>query len=232
MVSQLLDGTQIDAGAGESYLEAVIQFAQRSSSAKSRHSTKDILMRKICCSLLAVVLTCSGLAQAADLKVGDAAPKFSAKDDSGAEWKSEDHVGKKVVVVYFYPADFTGGCTKQACGFRDDLDELSKQGVEVVGVSADSVATHAAFKQHHKLNFALLADGDTKLAEAFGVPVTKGEKTAKAEIDGQTKEFVRPATISRWTFVIGKDGKIAAVDKMVKAADDSKNILKVAKELK
>jgi peroxiredoxin Q/BCP len=178
------------------------------------------------------LISLTGAAFAADLKVGDPAPKFSAKDDTGKDWKSAEHVGKKVVVVYFYPADFTGGCTKQACGFRDDLDELSKQGVEVVGVSGDTVETHAQFKKHHKLNFPLLADTEANVAEAFGVEHEKGEKTATVDVDGEKKSFVRKATIKRWTFVIGKDGKIAAVDKMVNAAEDSKKILKVAKELK
>lgn len=178
------------------------------------------------------LLSYAGAAFAADLKVGDPAPKFAAKDEAGKDWKSEDHVGKKVIVVYFYPADFTGGCTKQACGFRDDLDELSKQGVEVIGVSGDTVETHAEFKKFHKLNFPLLADVDAEVAKAFGVDHEKGDKSFKFEIDGKEREFVRKATIKRWTFVIGKDGKIAAVDKMVKAAEDSKNILKVAKELK
>lgn len=180
----------------------------------------------------AVLCSLSAALVAADLNVGDSAPKFSAKDDTGADWKSADHIGKKVVVVYFYPADFTGGCTKQACGFRDDLDQLSKQGVEVVGVSGDTPETHAAFKKYHKLNFALLADEEAKIADAFGVENTKEKKTVKFEIDGKEKEFVRGATIKRWTFVIGKDGKIAAVDKMVNAAEDSKKILKIAKELK
>ena len=64
-------------------------------------------------------------ADAVDLKVGDPAPAFHVQDDTGAVWKSTDHFGKKIVVVYFYPADFTGGCTKQACGFRDDMAKLS-----------------------------------------------------------------------------------------------------------
>jgi thioredoxin-dependent peroxiredoxin len=180
----------------------------------------------------AVLFSLSATLSAADLKVGDAAPKFTAKDDTGAEWKSADHVGKKVVVVYFYPADFTGGCTKQACGFRDDLGDLTKQGIEVVGVSGDTAETHAAFKKFHKLNFPLLVDDDAKIADAFGVENTKEKKTVKFEIDGKEQEFIRGATIKRWTFVIGKDGKIAAIDKMVKADQDSKNVLKVAKELK
>src|SRR5437762_10780768 len=76
------------------------------------------------------------------VKVGDKAPEFEAQDEQGKTWKSKDHVGKKIVVVYFYPADFTGGCTKQACGFRDDLGKLADKGVEVVGISGDTVKTH------------------------------------------------------------------------------------------
>ena len=103
------------------------------------------------------IFTVAASAQAeVDLKVGDAAPSFSALDDSGKEWKSADHVGKKVIVVYFYPADMTGGCTKQACGFRDDMKNLTDKGVEVIGVSGDSVKNHQLFKKAHELNFALL----------------------------------------------------------------------------
>ncbi|MFO1043914.1 MAG: peroxiredoxin [Planctomycetaceae bacterium] len=167
-----------------------------------------------------------------DLKVGDAAPVFHASDDTGAAWKSTDHVGKKIVVVYFYPADFTGGCTKQACGFRDDMAKLSGKDVEVVGVSGDTVKTHAAFKKAHNLNFALLADGDGKVAEKFGVPCALGEKTAKGTVDGKEEAFVRTATISRWTFVIDKKGKIASKNSTVKAAEDSKAILELIETLK
>ena len=172
-------------------------------------------------------------ADAADLKVGDAPPNFQAKDEAGADWKSDDHVGKKIVVVYFYPADFTGGCTKQACGFRDDMAKLSSKDVEVVGVSGDSVKTHQAFKKAYDLNFALLADGDGKVAEKFGVPCTLGEKTAKGTTaDGKEESFVRTATIQRWTFVIDKKGKIASKNSTVKAADDSKAILELVEKLK
>ncbi len=185
-----------------------------------------------CFALLALSLSPAWSADAVDLKVGDAAPTFQAKDETGADWKSTDHVGKKVIVVYFYPADFTGGCTKQACGFRDDMAKLSSKDVEVVGVSGDSVKTHQLFKKAHELNFALLADGDGKVAEKFGVPVTLGEKTAKVSVDGKEESFVRTATINRWTFVIDKKGKIAAKNTTVKAADDSKAILEVIEKLK
>jgi peroxiredoxin Q/BCP len=184
---------------------------------------------------LAAVIATAGLtwaADAVDLKVGDAAPKFEALDDSGAAWKSSDHVGKKTVVVYFYPADCTGGCTKQAQGFRDDFAKLAELGVEVVGVSGDTVGNHKLFKKQQNLNFALLADTEGKVAEAFGVPHTAGEKSVKATIDGKEEILVRSVTSQRWTFVIGLDGKIAAKNTKVNAAEDSKAILDLVAKTK
>lgn len=166
-----------------------------------------------------------------DLKVGDAAPKFESTDDAGKPWKSEDYVGKKVVVVYFYPADLTGGCTKQACGFRDDMAKLKEQGVEVVGVSGDSAKNHQIFKKVHDLNFTLLADEKGDVAKAFGVPLKPGA-TIKQTIDGKEVELTRGVTAARWTFVIDKEGKIALKNTEVKAADDSKAILKLLADKK
>lgn len=167
-----------------------------------------------------------------DLKVGDAAPKFEVQDDSGKAWDSADHFGKKIVVVYFYPADMTGGCTKQACGFRDDMKTLTEMGVEVVGVSGDSVRNHQLFKKAHDLNFPLLADVDGEVAAKFGVPHTKGEKSVKAQIDGKEETLVRNVTTQRWTFVVDKAGKIAQKNTTVKAAEDSKAIIELVKSLK
>ena len=178
------------------------------------------------------IFASANLARAQEgLKVGDPAPGFQAQDDSGKDWKSSEHVGKKVIVVYFYPADMTGGCTKQACGFRDDMKLLVEKGVEVVGVSGDSVKNHQFFKKAHELNFALLADTNGKVAEAFGVPVTPGEKTVKAVIDGKEEALTRSVTTARWTFVINKSGKIASINKMVKAAEDSKAIIELVNSL-
>ena len=165
-------------------------------------------------------------AEDVDLKVGDAAPVFTSTDDDGKEWKSTDHVGKKIVVVYFYPADCTGGCTKQAQGFRDDMKILTDKGVEVVGVSGDSVKNHKLFKKLEKLNFALLADEDGSVAKKFGVPFGKGGEVKK-EIDGKEELLVRGVSAKRWTFVIGKDGKILMKNTEVKPAEDSKAVLKV-----
>jgi len=167
-----------------------------------------------------------------DLKVGDAAPTFEAPDDAGKAWKSADHVGKKILVVYFYPASFTGGCTKQACAFRDDMKSFTEKDVEVVGVSGDSVANQEAFKKHHNLNFTLLADEKGQVGKAFGVPTTVESKVAKVKVDGADKEFTRGATIQRWTFVIDKAGKIAYKNTKVNAAEDSKAVMEAVSKLK
>jgi peroxiredoxin Q/BCP len=153
-------------------------------------------------------------------------------DDTGKPWKSADHVGKNIVVVYFYPADFTGGCTKEACGYRDDLGKLKEQGVEVVGVSGDSVHNHELFKKAHDLNFTLLADTDGKIATAFGVPSEAGVDTVLATVADKQEMLIRSMTIKRWTFVIDKDGKIAAKNTQVKAAEDSKAILDMVEKVK
>jgi peroxiredoxin Q/BCP len=184
-------------------------------------------------ALTALMLSALAMAAAdekkAEVNVGDPAPTFQAKDETGKLWKSGDVVGKKVVVVYFYPADFTGGCTAQACGFRDDFKKLVDKGVEVVGVSGDTSGTHAAFKDYHKLPFTLLADEKGEVAKQFGVPTKAG---GKVKIPGTDKIAERGVSIARWTFVIGKNGKIVHKDTAVKAAGDSKNILDVVEKSK
>jgi peroxiredoxin Q/BCP len=185
--------------------------------------------------MLAVLALASMTARAAeeavDLKVGDAAPVFQAMDDQGKAWKSSDVVGKKILVVYFYPADMTGGCTKQACGFRDDMKKLEDKDVVVVGVSGDSVRNHQLFKKAENLNFTLLADEKGQVAGKFGVPFAKGEKSIEREIDGKTETLTRGGSASRWTFVVDRDGKVAMKNTEVKAAEDSKAILQKVEEL-
>jgi len=182
-------------------------------------------------ALVVAVSTALGEEKAVELKVGDKAPAFTAKDDAGKDWKSADHVGKKIVVVYFYPASFTGGCTKQACGFRDDSKALTEKGIEVVGVSGDSVRTQELFKKEHHLPFTLLADEKGDVAKAFGVPTGKGG-TVKQKINGKDEELVRGVSASRWTFVIDKSGKVAYINTKVNAAEDSKAILEAVSKLK
>jgi peroxiredoxin Q/BCP len=161
------------------------------------------------------------------VNVGNPAPAFESTDDQGKPWKSADHVGKKIVVVYFYPADMTGGCTRQACSFRDDMEKLTAQGVEVVGVSGDSVENHKLFKKDQKLNFTLLADETGAVAKKFGVPFGPGDTINVTNAAGQKVSLKRGGTAKRWTFVIGKDGKVLYKNTEVKPAEDSKQILDV-----
>ena len=126
-------------------------------------------------------------------KVGDKAPLVEGKDQDGKTWKLSDEVGKKIVLLYFYPKDDTPGCTKEACGFRDSIESLKQDNVEVIGVSFDSGASHQKFISKYNLNFPLLADSDGKIADTYGVRMN-GKSMAR-----------------RVSFLIGLDGKIAHV---------------------
>lgn len=166
------------------------------------------------------------------LKVGDKAPAFKSVDDQGKPFDSSDVVGKKIVVLYFYPADLTGGCTKQACGYRDDLEKLAGAGVAVIGVSGDSPENHRLFKKVHKLNFPLLADEKGEVAKAFGVPVTEGKKTVQYKGEGGvTANLDRDVTIARYTVVIDRQGNVAAIDAVKDAGGDSDRIAEIVKNL-
>ncbi|MSR42530.1 MAG: peroxiredoxin [Pedosphaera sp.] len=124
-------------------------------------------------------------------KAGDKAPVVEGKNQDGQAWKLADFAGKKAVLLYFYPKNDTPGCTKQACGLRDQMGDLKKDGVEVIGVSFDSAESHKKFIAKFNLNFPLLADTDGKIADAFGVRREAGKNIAR-----------------RASFLIGKDGKI------------------------
>ena len=104
---------------------------------------------------------------------GEKVSAFEAFGDDGKLWKSSDVVGKDFLVVYFYPAAMTGGCTKQACAFRDHKAKLKEIGAQVVGVSGDEVEGLKYFKIAENLNFTLLSDIDGKIAKIFGVPTKK-----------------------------------------------------------
>lgn len=165
------------------------------------------------------------------VKAGDTAPAFESVDENGKAVKSTDIVGKKVVVLYFYPADFTGGCTKQACGFRDDIEKLGSKNVVVLGVSGDSVTTHKLFKAHHMLPFSLLADEKGDVAKAFGVPVGKGGKSPTINEKGEKGQADRGATIGRYTVVIGLDSKVADISPIGDAGGDSKRVAAIVAKL-
>ena len=118
-----------------------------------------------------------------ELKVGDAAPTFQLQGQADKAWSSSDHFGKKWVVLYFYPGDFTPGCTAQARAFQEAMEKLTEKGVEVVGISGDSVATHYLFRKAQKLSFTLLADPMGAAAKQFGVPFGSGA-AVKGESQG------------------------------------------------
>jgi peroxiredoxin Q/BCP len=105
-----------------------------------------------------------------ELKVGDKVPNFTAIDTNGATFDSQNTIGKKPVVLYFYPKDNTPGCTAQACSFRDQYEDFIDLGAEVIGVSSDSVAAHQKFTKQYKLPFILLSDSNKKIRNLFGVP--------------------------------------------------------------
>ncbi|HUG67987.1 MAG TPA: peroxiredoxin [Pirellulaceae bacterium] len=180
----------------------------------------------------------SGVATAQDapqveLQVGDTAPRFEGTDEMGKSWTLNDRIGKKFIVVYFYPADFTTGCTRQAEAWRDNMNALVDADIEVVGISGDSVENHKLFKDVWKLNFSLLADEEAEIPEQFGVPVRRGGRSRPRGPDrqplldesGEPLVLERNATFVRWTFVIGKDGKIAYKNTKVNPLKDSEQVL-------
>jgi thioredoxin-dependent peroxiredoxin len=136
-------------------------------------------------------------------KVGQKAPDFTVLNDSGQKVKLSDLKATKVV-LYFYPKDDTPGCTKEACAFRDGIDEIKSRGAVVLGVSVDSVDSHKKFKNKYNLNFELLADTEKKIAEAYGVWKEKSM---------YGKKYMG---VERTTFIIDKQGKISHIFPKVK----------------
>ncbi|MGL2966805.1 peroxiredoxin [Flavobacterium sp. XGLA_31] len=104
------------------------------------------------------------------LQVGETIPVFSAIDNHGDLFESTTVIGKKPVVIYFYPKDDTRVCTEQACAFRDQYEDFKALGAEVIGISSDSLQSHIKFVTKYQLPFILLSDFDKKIRRAFGVP--------------------------------------------------------------
>jgi thioredoxin-dependent peroxiredoxin len=159
------------------------------------------------------------------LNLGDQVPAFSANNQDGELWRSADFLDKKYVVVYFYPAALTSGCTKQACSYRDNQSKLQEIDAEVVGISADPVKSLKIFGNIYRLNFTLLSDTNGDIAKMFGVPVSEGASITR-EIDGKEIEFQKSQSIKRWTFIMDKSGKIVYKDTDVSAQEDSDKVIK------
>jgi len=103
------------------------------------------------------------------IQIGDKLPSFKATKQDGTAFDSHE-IHDKPVVIYFYPKDFTPGCTTQACSFRDAYQDFQDLGAEVIGISGDSATSHQSFQQKYKLPFILLSDADRNLRRLFGVP--------------------------------------------------------------
>ena len=159
-----------------------------------------------------------------ELNVGDQVPGFVANDDMGNLWGLNDHLGKRNIVVYFYPAAMTGGCTKQACAYRDRSADLEDLDAIVVGVSGDSVNNLRLFKQANYLNFTLLSDIDGNIARIFAVPTREGGSIER-EVAGRKHILARGLTTGRWTFVVGKDGKVLYKNTEVRATEDTATVI-------
>lgn len=170
-----------------------------------------------------------GNAQDEQLLLNDKLPSFSLLDDSSMYWDSEKAKGK-FLVVYFYPAAMTGGCTKQACAYRDRQEVYESMNISVIGISGDEVENLNRFKKTYDLNFPLLSDGNGEVAELFGVPSKKGRKMIKRDFNGFEVLLNRNTTAARWTFVFNPEGVLIYKNDQVKAAQDSKVVEKAIKQ--
>lgn len=124
----------------------------------------------------------------AAIKVGDRVPNFSLPSQTGTTVNISDLIGKKSLVIYFYPKDDTPGCTAESCAFRDSYEVFTDAGAEVIGISADTPQSHQQFAQKYNLPFTLLSDTDNRVRKLFGVPSTL---------------FVLPGRV---TYIIDKEG--------------------------
>lgn len=147
------------------------------------------------------------------LEVGQKAPDFEAKIETGETIKLSDFKGKKVI-LYFYPKDNTPGCTAQACNLRDNYEALQKAGYVVLGISSDSEKSHQKFIEKQSLPFSLIADPNLKVHEAYGTWVEKSMYGRK---------YMGTA---RTTFVIDEEGKIEEIIEKVKTKEHTAQILK------
>ncbi len=146
------------------------------------------------------------------LEVGTKAPSFSLPDQNGNIHTLEEYKGKKVI-LYFYPKDNTAGCTKQACGYSERYPQFLEKGVEVIGISKDSVASHKKFEEKQGLRFTILADPELEAIQAYDV--WKEKKNYGKVYMG----------VVRTTYLIDENGIIIKANDKVKAATDPETML-------
>jgi len=150
---------------------------------------------------------------ATTLKVGDMAPDFEGQTSTDTRVRLGDYLGKRNVVLYFYPKDDTKGCTIEACTFRDKLQSIAALWTEVVGVSVDTVESHKKFAEKNSLNFPLISDHDKQISKSYGVLSKDG------------------AYAERMTFIIDREGKIAKIFTNVEITKHTHEIITALKQL-
>lgn len=176
-----------------------------------------------------IVLFLSTTSLVAQGELGDKVTDFTLQTESGSEWTLSKDFKSDFLIIYFYPAAMTGGCTAQACSYRDVLPDLQKEGAEVIAVSGDNIKNLQIFKKEYDLNFPLLSDPKGELAKQLGVPLRDGG-TITRTVDGKEVELSRDITTQRWTFILDKKHRIVQKENAVKPGDDSKNMLKFITE--
>jgi thioredoxin-dependent peroxiredoxin len=186
--------------------------------AKKPVAKKPVAKKPVAKKPVAKASTTKKPSKGGTVDVGSRAPKFSLLDQSGRRVSSSDLSGAPYV-LYFYPKDDTPGCTREACGFRDDLAAFERLGVRVLGVSPDSQASHERFAKKYGLNFTLLSDPERALAQSYGVYVLK--KNYGREYMG----------IERSTFVVDRSGKVAAIWRSVKVDGHVTQVMEAATSL-
>ncbi len=147
------------------------------------------------------------------VKVGEQAPDFDGPTSDGSRLGLKDFIGKKNVVLYFYPKDDTPGCTREACSFRDNLQSVRNLGAEILGVSLDSVQSHDRFTKKYGLPFPLISDKEKRIAKAYGVLKDTGLST------------------NRVTFIIDKNGKVAKIFPKVDASKHTEEVVAALKDI-
>src|SRR5215475_8213654 len=147
----------------------------------------------------------------ASIKVGDQAPNITLNDQAGNPVSLADLIKEHVVVLYFYPKDETGGCTKEACSFRDAYDVFAEAGAQVVGVSSDGVESHARFAGRHSLPFMLLSDEGGKVRSTYGIAPVLGVLPGRVTFVIDRQGVVRHAFSSMTRIGAHVDGALSVV---------------------
>ena len=147
--------------------------------------------------------------------VGSTVPSFSLKDQNGSDFSIETVLGKKNLVIYFYPKDDTPGCTKEACSFRDQFEVFKQEDALIIGISGQSVQSHFDFAKKHRLNYTLLSDEGDKVRKLFGVPTS----------------FLGLLP-GRVTYIVNKEGKVVFVfNSQLNAGKHIEEALRILKDL-